>query len=103
MTTPLITRLEEAAKVADHDGYPVLVCPLLLREAVQALRAMLAASPQGEGEWIKHDGGPNPVPGKMVEWQYRCKTRVFHGPSYDMPWASRTGQVIYRVTEGVKP
>ena len=37
--TDLITRLEEAAKVADHDGYPVLVCPLLLREAAEALRA----------------------------------------------------------------
>ena len=34
--------------------------------AISAMRkawpAMLAASPQGESDWITHDGGPNPVP-----------------------------------------
>lgn len=34
----------------------------IFRKAL-ALEAMLAASPQGEDGWTKHDGGPNLVPG----------------------------------------
>ena len=30
--------------------------------SAQRLNDLLAASPQGEGQWITHDGGPNPVP-----------------------------------------
>ena len=68
----------------------------------------LAASPQGEADWITHDGGPNPVPGKMVE----CKLAGTSFPMAALPseclnWAadlSFGGSIIaYRVTEGVKP
>ena len=66
------------------------------------------ASPQGEGGWTKHDGGPNPVPGKTVE----CKLAGTSFPMAALPseclnWAADLrfgGSIIaYRVTEGVKP
>ena len=72
-------------------------------DAAAIYRAMLAASPQGEGQWITwitHDGGPNPVPGKLVEGQYPGETRVFRWPSEGVVWSRG---LIYRVTEGVKP
>ena len=66
------------------------------------------ASPQGEGGWTKHDGGPNPVPGKVVE----CRLAALGIP--DLPpiqseyinWDHQIGSarvIAYRVTEGVKP
>lgn len=66
----------------------------------------LAASPQGEGDWIKHDGGPNPVPGKMVDartsgWPATAKNVA----SDDLHWEHTGGAfdiIAYRVTEGVK-
>ena len=68
----------------------------------------LAVSPQGEGQWITHDGGPNPVPGKLVE----CRLAASGIP--DLPpiqseyinWGHHIGPaniIAYRVTEGVKP
>lgn len=77
-------------------------------KAADAILAMLAASPQGEDRWITHDGGPNPVPGKMVE----CRLAALGIP--DLPpiqseyinWGNHIGPaniIAYRVTEGVKP
>ena len=86
------------AKAAE--GFGVI---LSFEQTAAIYRAMLAASPQGQsssGDWIKHDGGPNPVPGKTVEGQYPGETRVFHGPSEGVVWGRG---VIYRVTEGVNP
>lgn len=40
-------------------------------KAADAIVARLAASPQGESDWITQDGGPNPAPRKMV--QVRCR------------------------------
>ena len=69
-----------------------------------------SASPQGEGssgEWITHDGGPNPVPGKMVEVKLEigdCFTSS--DLSDDDTWRHIWGEaniIAYRVTEGVKP
>ena len=53
-----------------------------------------------EPQWAVHNGGPNPVPGKVVEGQYPGETRVFHGPSEGVVWGRG---MIYRITEGVKP
>ena len=61
-----------------------------------------------EPQWITHDGGPNPVPGKMVE----CRLAASGIP--DLPpiqseyinWDHHIGPanvIAYRVTEGVKP
>ena len=80
--------------------------------AISAMRkawsAMLAASPQGEGGWIKHDGGPNPVPGKTVECNLAGTSFPMAAlPSECLNWAADLpfgGSIIaYRVTEGVKP
>ena len=62
----------------------------------------LAASPQGEADWITHDGGPNPVPGKMVSARYRhgCTTSSTVGASEAVWWDAA---IAYRVTEGVNP
>lgn len=75
---------------------------------VKYIRADLAASPQGEGDWIKHDGGPNPVPGKMVEVKFRSgKTQERLSDHYLDCWGQRPPTmadiIAYRVTEGVKP
>lgn len=69
----------------------------------------LAASPQGEDDWITHDGGPNPVPGAMVICSYgdgSCDNEPW--PSEDVAWEWEPGKSgplfeAYRVTEGVKP
>ena len=73
-------------------------------------RAMLAASPQGEGssgKWIKHDGGPNPVPGEMVDVWIRGSLAASKNLDSDGLQWERTGGafdiIAYRVTEGVKP
>lgn len=92
--------------IADNGG---TVWDMFCHEA----SAMLAASPQGEGssaDWITHDGGPNPVPGKIVEVRFKdgrtgepldseCYGWTRHpdpdiAPAYDI--------IAYRVTEGVK-
>ena len=81
---------------------------------VAIYRAMLAASPQGEGssaDWIKHDGGPNPVPGKMVEVRFKdgCTGEPLDSECYGWGWhpdpdtAPAYDIIAYRVTEGVKP
>jgi hypothetical protein len=76
------------------------------------LAAMLAASPQGEGssaDWITHDGGPNPVPGKMVDWRNReggeetCESDELEGWYHPHGEGARYDIIAYRVTEGVKP
>ena len=73
------------------------------------LRPMLAASPQGEGssaDWIKHDGGPNPVPGQMVDVTLRSSDVLGNQHADDESWMHIWGQadiIAYRVTEGVKP
>ena len=77
------------------------------------LAAMLAASPQGEGssaDWITHDGGPNPVPGKIVEVCFKdgCTGEPLDSECYD--WTRHPDPdiapaydiIAYRVTEGVK-
>ena len=50
----------------------------------------LAASPQGEGDWITHDGGPNPVPGKTVDVTLRSgevlKNQDADGESWSHVW-----------------
>lgn len=59
---------------------------------VQIYAAMLAASPQGEDRWIKHDGGPNPVPGKLVDLISRQITgavRAFLTPTTGNAGAAR--------------
>ena len=67
----LITRLEEAAA-----AQPLLLTlppqptalAVLLREAAEALRAMLAASPQGEGSSADaHPPQPDALPGDLRE------------------------------------
>ncbi len=68
----------------------------------------LSATPPAEPEWITHGGGPNPVPGKMVDVRFRGSdvedytdhhsetwTWEYEGEDYDI--------IAYRVTEGVKP
>lgn len=86
---------------------------LLAGEIRNRVKAMLAASPQGEGssaEWITHDGGPNPVPGKMVEVRYRngeTETRTANRLGWNHWEAETPGLggydiIAYRVTEGVK-
>ena len=81
--------------------------------AISAMRkawpAMLAASPKGEGssaDWIKHDGGPNPVPGKMVDVTLRSSDVLGNQHADGESWMHIWGQadiIAYRVTEGVKP
>ena len=77
-------------------------------------KRLAAASPQGEGssaDWMKHDGGPNPVPGKMVEVRYRngeTETRTANRLGWNHWEAETPGLggydiIAYRVTEGVKP
>ena len=48
-------------------------------DALERLAAMLAASPQGEGDWITHDGGPNPVPDEGVDFAAFEAYRVAEG------------------------
>jgi hypothetical protein len=69
------------------------------------LIAMLATSAEGEGEWITHDGGPNPVPGKMVQVRFEVGGYADKA-SDDLRWTYDRGGydiIAYRVTEGVKP
>ena len=77
-------------------------------------RDMLAASPQGEGDWITHDGGPNPVPGKKADVRFPDGTEDFGFSSEywsggDCDWWRHESDnpsqhiIAYRVTEGVKP
>ena len=113
MTTPLITRLEGAAylqealafqaQIADVEGK--ITTASVCREAA-AYIAMLAASPKGEGDWITHDGGPNPVPGKTVDVSVRGLRGSKNLFSDDQQW-EHTGLpsdiIFYRATEGVKP
>ena len=73
---------------------------------VKYIRADLAASPQGEDGWITHDGGPNPVPGKMVDVTLRSGEVLGNQDASDECWQHVWGQsdiIAYRVTEGVKP
>ena len=70
----------------------------------------LPLSPQGEGssaEWITHDGGPNPVPGKMVDLMFAPDNWCRAGLSDAYNWKRGRGAgidiIAYRVTEGVKP
>ena len=79
---------------------PEIVGKIRAKQAAKPTGSALPiATPPAEPQWIKHDGGPNPVLGKMVEGQYPGETRVFHGPSEGVVWGRG---VIYRVTEGVK-
>ena len=80
--------------IADNGG---TVWDMFCHEAA----AMLAASPQGESEWITHDGGPNPVPGKMVDAELGCG--VFVNCLSDLLTMFWPEGGRYRVTEGVKP
>jgi len=62
-------------------------------------------------QWIKHDGGPNPVPGTRVEVRYRngeTETRTANRLGWNHWEAETPGLggydiIAYRVTEGVKP
>lgn len=76
--------------------------------------AMLAASPQREGDWITHDGGPNPVPGKKTDVRFPDGAEDFGFSSEywsggDCDWWRHESDnpcqhiIAYRVTEGVKP
>jgi len=64
-----------------------------------------------EPEWITHDGGPNPVPGKTVDVRYRngeTETRTANRLGWNHWEAETPGLggydiIAYRVTEGVKP
>jgi len=38
------------------------------------------------GVWMDWTGGPNPVPGMVVEWTIRTVTGVYSGPSEAAPW-----------------
>lgn len=80
---------------------PVGCCSLEPDHAREIWEAMLAASPQGESEWITHDGGPNPVPGKMVDAELGCG--VFVNCLSDLLTMFWPKGGRYRVTEGVKP
>ena len=61
----------------------------------------LSATPPAETEWITHDGGPNPVPGKMVDAELGCG--VFVNCLSDLLTMFWPKGGRYRVTEGVKP
>ena len=74
-------------------------------------RAMLAASHQGEGssgEWITHDSGPNPVPGKQVIVRFPDGDESVALDSECFDWSvpflgvPEATIIAYRVTEGVK-
>lgn len=93
--------------IADNGG---TVWDMFCHEAA----AMLTASPQGEGssaDWITHDGGPNPVPGKMVEVRFKdgCTGEPLDSECYGWGWhpdpdtAPAYDIIAYRVTEGAKP
>lgn len=92
----------------------------LLPWLLAAFEVGLAASPQGEGssgEWITHDGGPNPVPGKRAFYRYFAlgdqsdpleTTQALPSDLQDWEWPGHTAGayddiIAYRVTEGVKP
>ena len=60
-----------------------------------------------EPQWIKHDGGPNPVPELRSQMSVRLKSgREERAFSDDFRWDHKgwdTDIIAYRVTEGVKP
>ena len=103
--------LREHQQQLDADGCRVGVSRQALDEVLDAFDAMLAASPQGEGDWITHDGGPNPVPGEMVEVRFKdgCTGEPLDSECYGWGWhpdpdtAPAYDIIAYRVTEGVKP
>lgn len=99
-----------------RDGVPYRVnadgAYTLIQQAAsdrRAVKALLAASPQGEGDWITHDGGPNPAPGKTVDWRNRegrednCGSDELAGWGHPHEAGERYDIIAYRVTEGVKP
>lgn len=74
-----------------------------LRECADTLRMLANRTihPPAEPEWITHDGGPNPVPGKMVDAELGCG--VFVNCLSDLLTLFWPEGGRYRVTEGVKP
>ena len=68
---------------------------------VRSITTTEVANPSAEPEWITHDGGPNPVPGKMVDAELGCG--VFVNCLSDLLTMFWPEGGRYRVTEGVKP
>ena len=85
---------------------------------IQAFLVSLSrpATTPAEPDWITHDGGPNPEPGKMVDARFRgfdsIRTPPYHIQhemweldSDTLRWShfdNGTDIIAYRVTEGVK-
>ena len=68
------------------------------------------ASPQGEDGWIKHDGGPNPVPGQRVDTRHLDGSEWANWLSdqWGVSWLCEDPEdgeniIAYRPAEGVKP
>lgn len=76
---------------------------------VRSITTTEVATPPAEPDWITHDGGPNPAPGKMVDWRNRegreetCESDELAGWGHPHEAGERYDIIAYRVTEGVKP
>lgn len=81
------------------DGEPEWVNIMLdgIRVQQYPSRFRFLGRPDADG-WIKHDGGPNPVPGQRVEVRYEDGTEDSAEASETAPWGSTLPRIIaYRL------
>jgi len=94
-----------SAEATPHER---LAKALVARDMEAALRLIGEMNePPAEPQWTKHDGGPNPVPGKTVDLMFAPDNWCRAGLSDAYNWKRGRGAgidiIAYRVTEGVKP